>query len=51
MKSAHRAFNSCGSLRHKGQDIARPKHHQGSTFLLTGAKVESFSEISKKKAE
>lgn len=51
MKSARGAFVSHGSLRHKGQDIARPKHHLGSTFLLTGAKVEKFSGISKKKAE
>lgn len=51
MKSARGAFVSHGSLRLKGQSIARPKHHQGSTFQLTGAKVASFSEISKKKAE
>lgn len=51
MKSAHRAFVSCGSLRHKGQPIAHPKHHQGSTFQLASAKVASFPKTTKKKAE
>lgn len=51
MKSARGAFASHGSLRHKGQAIAHPKHHQGSTFHLTGAKVQKTSEKPTKKAE